>query len=35
MNSEWLDLLQQIFQVCIIPLLGVLTAFIVKYVKIL
>lgn len=33
MNSEWLDLLQQIFQVCIIPLLGVLTAFIVKYVN--
>lgn len=33
MSSEWLDLLQQIFQVCIIPLLGVLTAFIVKYVN--
>ena len=33
MSNEWLDLLQQIFNVCIIPLLGVLTAFIVKYVN--
>lgn len=33
MNNEWLELIQQIFNVCIIPLLGVLTAFIVKYVN--
>ena len=33
MDNQWLDLLQQIFNVCIIPLLGVLTAFIVKYVN--
>ncbi len=33
MSPEWLELLQQIFSVCIIPLLGVLTAFIVKYVN--
>ena len=30
---EWLPLLYEILQVCIIPLLGVLTAFIVKYLK--
>ena len=29
----WLELLQQIFQVCIIPLLGVLTAFAVKWIN--
>ena len=31
MNS--ITLLQQIFEVCIIPLLGVLTAFAVAYIK--
>lgn len=30
---DWLELLFQIFEVCIIPLLGVLTAFIVKYIQ--
>lgn len=29
----WLDLLVEIFEVCIIPLLGVLTAFVVKWVN--
>lgn len=31
---EWLDLLYQILEVCVIPLLGVLTAFIVKFINI-
>lgn len=31
---EWLDLLYDILEVCVIPLLGVLTAYIVKYIKI-
>ena len=30
---NWLDLFGQIFEVCIIPLLGVLTAYAVKYIK--
>lgn len=30
---DWLELLFQIFEVCIIPLLGVLTAFVIKYIK--
>ena len=30
---EWTELLADIFQVCIIPLLGVLTAFFVKWVN--
>lgn len=30
---DWLDLLFQIFEVCIIPLLGVLTAFVIKFIK--
>lgn len=30
---DWLELLNQIFQVCIIPLLGVLTAFGVQLIK--
>ena len=30
---DWLELLFQIFEVCIIPLLGVLTAFVVKFIK--
>lgn len=33
-NQEWLDLLYQILEVCIIPLLGILTAFIVKFIKV-
>ena len=33
-NQEWLDLLFQILEVCIIPLLGVLTAFLVKFIKV-
>ena len=33
-NKEWLDLLFQILEVCIIPLLGVLTAFLVKFIKV-
>ena len=31
---EWLPLLYQILEVCIIPLLGLLTAYIVKYVNV-
>ena len=31
---EWLPLLYEILQVCVIPLLGVLTAYLVKYIKI-
>ena len=31
---NWLDLLNEIFQVCIIPLLGVLTAYVVKYIQV-
>ena len=30
---EWMVLLQQIFELCIIPLLGVLTMYIVNYIK--
>ena len=30
---EWMILLQQIFEVCIVPLLGVLTCFLVNYIK--
>ena len=30
---EWLSLLYQILEVCVIPLLGILTAYIVKYIK--
>lgn len=29
----WLDLLMEIFEVCIIPLLGVLTAFTIKWIN--
>lgn len=32
-NNQWLDLLFQILEVCVIPLLGVLTAFLVKFIK--
>ena len=31
---NWLDLLKQIFEVCIIPLLGILTTYIVQYIKV-
>lgn len=31
---EWLELLNEIFQTCIIPLLGILTTYIVKYIQI-
>jgi hypothetical protein len=34
MTPELLNLLTDIFEVCIIPLLGVLTAYVVKYIKI-
>lgn len=30
---EWLEILNEIFQVCIVPLLGVLTAYAVKYIQ--
>lgn len=33
-NQEWLDLLFQILEVCVIPLLGILTAFLVKFIKV-
>lgn len=31
---DWLPLLYQILEVCVIPLLGILTAFIVKYINV-
>ena len=31
---EWLPLLYQVLEVCIIPLLGILTAYIVKYINV-
>lgn len=34
MNNEWLNLLYKILEVCIIPLLGVLTTFVVKYIRV-
>ena len=30
---EWIIILQQIFEVCIVPLLGIITAYIVSYIK--
>lgn len=30
---EWMALLQQIFELCVIPLLGIITAYIVNYIK--
>ena len=33
MDATWLDMLQQIFQVCIIPLLGILTTFAIKFIR--
>lgn len=30
---EWMALLQQIFELCIIPLFGIVTAYIVSYIK--
>ena len=30
---EWMALLQQIFELCIVPLLGIITAHIVSYIK--
>jgi hypothetical protein len=34
MIMEWLPLLYQILEVCVIPLLGILTAYIVKFINI-
>ena len=31
---DWLNLLTQIFEVCIIPLLGILTTYVVKYIQV-
>lgn len=31
---DWLNLISDIFEVCIIPLLGVLTAYLVKYIQV-
>ena len=31
---DWLPILNEIFQVCIIPLLGILTAYIVKFIQV-
>ena len=31
---EWLPLLYQILEICVIPLLGILTTYIVKYIKV-
>ena len=33
MNMDWLELLGKIFEVCIIPLLGILTTYFVSYIK--
>ena len=30
---DWLELLQQIFEVCLIPALGILTAFFIKWLR--
>ena len=30
---EWIVILQQIFEVCIVPLLGIITAYVVSYIK--
>lgn len=30
---EWMVILKEIFEVCIIPLLGILTAYVVKFIK--
>lgn len=30
---DWMEILQKIFEVCIIPLLGVLTTYLIKYIK--
>lgn len=30
---DWLELLQQIFEVCLIPTLGILTAFFIKWLR--
>jgi len=30
---NWLEMLQKIFEVCIIPLLGILTAYLVAFIK--
>lgn len=30
---EWMAILQQIFELCIVPLLGIVTAYIVSYIK--
>ena len=34
MNNEWLSLLYKILEVCIIPLLGILTTYAVKYIRV-
>ena len=34
MNNEWLSLLYKILEVCIIPLLGILTTYVVKYIRV-
>ena len=34
MNNEWLSLLYRILEVCIIPLLGILTTYVVKYIRV-
>lgn len=31
---EWMVLLQQIFELCIVPLLGVITMYIVNFIKV-
>lgn len=33
MNSAWIELLSQIFEVCLVPLLGILTTFLVSFIK--
>jgi hypothetical protein len=30
---EWMVILQQIFEMCIVPLLGIITCYIVNYIK--
>ena len=31
---EWMVLLQQIFELCIVPLLGIITMYIINYIKV-
>lgn len=30
---NWIEMLQQIFEICVLPLLGILTAYLVAFIK--